>query len=502
MGLTNLEGRKNRISSPVLGVLLLGGALFFVRLGDGVLVEDPARYAAVAKSILATGDWITMHIGREPYFNKPPLVFWLTALLFKALGVSVAAARFWSALAGAGSLILVYDLARSLAGPRAGVFSAVVLGLTNDFLRYVSAGRLDGPQVFFMCLAVWGFMRIRAGRSRWWGLLPGAAVGLGFLAKGPMTLFILPALVLAALWSREARLRLGAPFRLGILLGAALALPWFSAVAARNPEFLDRHFRHEMIGRLQGDWLSTKRRPDFVRVLLVHDLPWTPFALAGIWMAVGALRPAGGSMEKRHAPEREAASASSPEDRLGAAKLLLAWTGSLLLAVFIPPRMYGRYLVPLYPPLAILSAFALLKVVPARAAAHLERRLGLYALLLALGIFLMPRERHQSDEKYGILEMAPLIREWVPPGEKLPLYFADGLRAPEAVAFFYFDREGEFLKNAEAALETPSPLVLTSKGGLELLKPLGFQCLLERERLLLAGRDQSASPRSRAAFPP
>lgn len=98
-----------------LGLLALGIAVFMGRIWDGVLLEDPARYASAAKCILDTGDWITMHQTPEmPYFNKPPLMFWLTAMLFRLTGPCAGAARFWSALSGLGTVLLIYSMGRRL----------------------------------------------------------------------------------------------------------------------------------------------------------------------------------------------------------------------------------------------------------------------------------------------------------------------------------------------------------------------------------------------------
>ncbi len=462
------------LSRPGVGVAAFAGALYLVRLGDGVLVEDPARYAAAAKAIVDTGEWLTMHIGGEPYFNKPPLVFWLTACVFHVAGVGTAAARLVPALLGAGTLLLVYDLVRRWRGPQAGVLAAVVLGLTNDFLRHTAEARLDGPQAFFMVLAAWAGMRALLGGNRWWALVPGVVCGLGFLAKGPMVLTVLPAVALAALACGRARRVLGAPFWLGLGLGAAVAAPWFVLVSQANPEFAAHFFGHEIAARLEGAWQADKSRWHFVYVLAVHGLPWTPFWAAGAWMAARRARGAG------------------PRDR-GAQVLLLAWAAVTLAAAFAPPRMYGRYLVPAYPPLAALAVLPLVRLLPAAVPAHLARRLTVWGLVLGLGIAAAPVSRHETDRKYGIRLVAPLVRAAVPPGAPVPLFHPE-VHAPRAVVAFYFDRPSVWLNAADEALHTRSPLVVTSEGGLAQLRPLGFEPVLARSRFVLASRGPFVEP--------
>jgi 4-amino-4-deoxy-L-arabinose transferase-like glycosyltransferase len=267
-------------------------------MGEGILLEDHARYASVAKSILATGDWVTMHESpSRSYFNKPPLYFWLTALLFKLTGPVVWSARFWSVAAGMGTVLLVFSLMRRFADEVIALWAGLALALSNDFLRYSSVGRLDAPQVFLMTLFVYGAGCSILGGRRWYALLPGLACGLSMLTKGPPILGLLPLLPLAA-WIRwrqpeeEAKTPWGV-LALGFLLGAALCLPWYVAVSRANSGFLDHFFGHEMMDRAKGEWLESKSRLHFVKVLVLHGLPWVVFVPFG---AMSLMRSAAGKL--------------------------------------------------------------------------------------------------------------------------------------------------------------------------------------------------------------
>src|SRR5881296_3884754 len=89
----------------VLAVLaVLSYALFFYGLGNiGLVGPDEPRYAAIAREMLKTGDYITPRLYGMPWFEKPPLMYWLAALGYKLFGVSEAGARFPSALSAARS---------------------------------------------------------------------------------------------------------------------------------------------------------------------------------------------------------------------------------------------------------------------------------------------------------------------------------------------------------------------------------------------------------------
>src|SRR5437762_7754943 len=67
--------------------LALGaGALLAVRLDVPAFFDNEARYAEVAREMVLSGDWISPHLDFTLFLNKPPLVFWLAALVFRLAG--------------------------------------------------------------------------------------------------------------------------------------------------------------------------------------------------------------------------------------------------------------------------------------------------------------------------------------------------------------------------------------------------------------------------------
>jgi 4-amino-4-deoxy-L-arabinose transferase-like glycosyltransferase len=99
-------------------VALFVFAAFFFLYGiwDGSLYPwDEGYYGEAAREMAVEGlGWLTLHYNYQPFFEKPPLLIWLTALAYKVFGVNELAVRFWSALAGFGCVIVLYYLAREL----------------------------------------------------------------------------------------------------------------------------------------------------------------------------------------------------------------------------------------------------------------------------------------------------------------------------------------------------------------------------------------------------
>src|SRR5437899_621072 len=69
-----------------LALALGAGALLAVRLDVPAFFDNEARYAEVAREMVLSGDWISPHLDFTLFLNKPPLVFWLAALVFRLAG--------------------------------------------------------------------------------------------------------------------------------------------------------------------------------------------------------------------------------------------------------------------------------------------------------------------------------------------------------------------------------------------------------------------------------
>ncbi len=262
--------------------LFLAAAVFFLYffgLGQvGLLGPDEPRYAQVAREMLRTGDYITPYLNGQPWFEKPPLYYWLAALSFRFFGVTEWAARLPAALAAAAFLPLFWWLVRRLFRGETAQYALLVLASSAGWLGFARAASMEMPFTAalsgaLVLLALW----VWQGRAP---LLYGfyALLAVAVLAKGP-TAILLSALVLAAycLATGEFRwlLRVLAPGPL--LLFALLALPWYGAVYFRNGDrfveefILKHHFRRYTTEELAhpGPWWY------YLPVVAGGIFPWT-----------------------------------------------------------------------------------------------------------------------------------------------------------------------------------------------------------------------------------
>jgi len=107
----------------------------------GLYFPDEGRYAEIPREMLASGDWVTPRLNGFPYFEKPPLQYWVTAGIFSVAGEDEWIARLGPAIAGFLAVIAVWATARHLYSRRAGWMAAAVLGgscgyfLVGDLVR-------------------------------------------------------------------------------------------------------------------------------------------------------------------------------------------------------------------------------------------------------------------------------------------------------------------------------------------------------------------------------
>lgn len=227
-------------------VLLLGtGAIFWNLWGGALKSWDETLTAERAREILVFGDWLTIHWNYEPDFIKPPLYYWLTALLYHLVGVNDFAARFWSAAFGVLGLYAVYRLGTVLFSARLGIVAAALFLTVTSYLNYARAAMLDTGLFSFGILALCAFLVHRPLRG--WLFL-----GIGFMLKGPWAFFYVLPLPLWW-WTHRRWEQLKDPtlyWGFGIFL--AIVLPWHVAqYVVHGQTFLDSYIGYQMLARIQ-----------------------------------------------------------------------------------------------------------------------------------------------------------------------------------------------------------------------------------------------------------
>ncbi len=326
----------------LLGVALVAAALFFVGLGSAPYV-DPSEgmHAEIAREMARLGNWVTPHFNGVRYFDKPPLLYWLMAAGFWLVGPSEWAARFWSALAAFGTVVLTVRLGSILGSARLGLMAGLVLAANLELFLFARYVKPDLVFVFLILLAFTGFILAYRGTGRWALLLCYAALGLAVLAKDFLGA-VGPVAVIGSFFylTRERQVRAQWLPWAGLALLLAIAVPWYLAVEFQNRGFLwytvvDNHILNFTRQRFFPDEDLPLSPLEFVLVTAIGFFPWS---LMVPWALARAFRRPWETAEAR------------------VWLLLGLWSAAILGFFTLSPFKLPHYALPAFPALALLVA--------------------------------------------------------------------------------------------------------------------------------------------------
>ena len=312
-----------------LQALLAGAALFilyfFGLTRTGLLSTDEPRYASIGRDMAATGDWITPRLWGEPWFEKPALLYWMTAAGYRLGLPDDLAPRLPVAAASVAFLLFFWWTLRREYDQRVAAYAVTILATSAGWLAYSHIAVTDLP--LSVCLSA-SLLLLWSGRGS--GLL----LGLAVLAKGlvPYVLF------LPAIWAFRHRWRyLTQVIGISILTASIWYVPMLliHGRAFFDDFFLKQHFARfstETLQHVQPWWF-------YIPVVGASFFPWSPLLTV-------LLRPG------LFADRREC--------------FLLAWFGFGFVFFSASRNKLPGYILPLLPPMAILLALGLARAKSAR----------------------------------------------------------------------------------------------------------------------------------------
>lgn len=273
----------HRYTEP-LTLLLLAGvcyAFFFHGITTiGFVGPDEPRYAAVAREMYLSGDYITPRLNGTPWFEKPVLMYWGAAISYAIFGVGEFGARLPSSLGATLIVFFVYFTCRKLWGRPSAIAASLILASSVGFFAFARAASMDMPLTVCLTGALLSFLmgyNANGPDRRWWFFAFYCFLGLGVLAKGPVALVLPGASLLGYLFFR-GRLdewREWHPKYAWMIL--AVAGPWYLAVTwANGYEFIRVFFINQNFERFTST-VHGHSRPFYFYIpgFLMLTFPWT-----------------------------------------------------------------------------------------------------------------------------------------------------------------------------------------------------------------------------------
>jgi 4-amino-4-deoxy-L-arabinose transferase-like glycosyltransferase len=350
------------------GLYLAGNAR--VALWD----RDEPRYAQTSRQMLQSGDWVVPRLLDEVRTAKPVFIYWCQAAAMAALGDTAFAARLPSVVGMTLTLVLLAVVLSRAVGRRRALWTVVVLATSGLSIAAAKMCLTDAVLLLFVTTAQLCLYAVWRGRATWPVVVTWAvATGLAGLTKGPVVLGI-QLMTLAALWTisridawvarrrgpgapraagnslpvlpyEEARAgeppvaRVVAKALVAILIVAAIVGPWLYLIHQREPTFLGTTLGHDVLRRAVKP-LEGHRGPPGYYLLTIWGtfFPWSLLLLTGL------------TVGWRHR--------DLPPTRFALAAVAGPWVLMELVQTKLP-----HYLLPVFPPLALLVADALVRCI-------------------------------------------------------------------------------------------------------------------------------------------
>ncbi len=369
--------------------IVLWACLFLPFLSQPELEKEEPRRIIPTLEMSERGDWLRPTIGGEPYLNKPPGINWLIGGSFRLFGISEWAARLPSSF-----LLLVASLAawfyfrRDLGDHLAVLFPAFLL-LSATILSKARLAEIDAAltatnTVLFI---VWISLMKRPQRGLWWRLLIAyTALTVGLFLKGPVILlFWIPLLIAPHLTGSGKCFKPSIPHLTCALMAFALFGAW--AIAA-NPEASPDD--ESMTSNALNEIAERFRATDFeLSAYLLKPLRFLGGLCPWIFPLVFALA----IMKK--------------ERRLGkwmrtqpALHILILTSLGLFATLVALPNFLPRYLLPMIPWVAYITAYAFKSLSEAQQAYY---RTFTLRTMMIVAIASVPAALIASVRLWGIL---------------------------------------------------------------------------------------------------
>lgn len=342
---------KKRYAFLLLTFFLL---VYILPLGArDLFIPDEPRYAEIPREMIAGDDWIVPHLNGLRYFEKPPLGYWIHAGSILLLGENNFAVRLPSAMAVGLSALLIFLLvnracrSETKENDLSGILATLIFLSCFEVVGVGNIAVLDSVFSFFVTATLTAFYFAAdsppaSRREKWFLLLSGLACGLAFMTKGFLA-FALPVLTAVPylVWRRRYTDLLRMSW-LPILIAVMVALPWSILIHLREPDFWRFFFWNEHIQRFMAEnaqskesfWFFFMAAPGLV-------MPWTfvvPAAVAGIRQLLKGRR-----------------------FNSGLTRFSICWLAFPFLFFSVSSGKLLTYILPCFPPFAILMAFGLIQ---------------------------------------------------------------------------------------------------------------------------------------------
>jgi len=382
-------------------VIIVASAIVFNNLGASTIHDwDEARRAQNAFEILKTNEWIVLHYGGTPdlWNLKPPLGTWLIAISFKIFGFNEFALRFWSALFGVLTVVIIYLFGLEIKNKYTGVFAALFLLTIPHFMEFHGArtGDLDSMVTFFIVLSLYLFY-LSQNRNKPSLLVPTfIAIAIGFLIKGVIILVPLIIIIYLLCFKSFKKTLYNKKALRGIIAFFIITTPWFILRFIKGSKFFIKKIEYDMIKR-------------FIEPIEGHGGGWInwfyyPFQIYRNLGLILSLLLIIAFCYSLYLFKRKSKPAS----------LLIIWISVFIITMTLIQTKLFWYILPIYPALSLLIAY---NISPSEKSTKTKKVMIslIFLLIIAvplMSIIKMTQSTYVEEKLQSIKDLKPILEDY------------------------------------------------------------------------------------------
>lgn len=264
-------------------ILFISFAIIYVMLlGAYPLLEpDETRYVTMARDMFTSGNYLTLYLNGEYFFEKPPLFFWLESLSFWFFkDISEFTARFPVVILSLLPLGLLFSLSEKVKNQKFAFLNSAILLTTLEYVLITKIAMLDSVLTSLvsssvLCYFFTFFVSEENKKYFWYSCY--ILMSLAVLAKGIPGVVIPAGTILAGTIIFRTYKETLKNMPAGIILFLIIALPWHIIMLLKHGSLFFNEYiiKHHLMRFLGAEVIHRNEPVYFYFVTLLWGLfPW------------------------------------------------------------------------------------------------------------------------------------------------------------------------------------------------------------------------------------
>ncbi len=289
---------KKRVITLMI-VLVCGIIIFLIGLGNtGLVDETPPLFAAAARAMSESGDWLTPKVNGIFRFDKPPLIYWLMGFFYSLPkneiwdSFGTLSARLPSALASLFLMLMIGDTL--FCWPQKGdkqslspIIASLAFALSPLIIIWSRTAVSDALLTGTLGISLLLFWRRMASKNNDQCISAWVFLGFAILTKGPVAFVLATLTIMSFLFTQKnwKTLLNKINVKKGFLITILISVPWYILeLIKEGKSFWDNFFGYHNFQRYTSV-VNNHTEPFwfFVYIMILASLPFTPFLYHGIF---------------------------------------------------------------------------------------------------------------------------------------------------------------------------------------------------------------------------